>query len=75
MIFKSDSEARFGACNYFFDQRSSSNHSDRSPPYMVLLEGLALEFRIYFNSLACLAAFFFCIQRCFASARCKNLSC
>lgn len=59
MIFKSDSEARFGACNYFFDQRSSSNHSDRSPPYMVLLEGLALEFRIYFNSLACLAVFFF----------------
>lgn len=26
---------------------------------MVLLEGLALEFRIYFNSLACLAVFFF----------------
>lgn len=25
---------------------------------MVLLEGLALEFRIYFNSLACLAVFF-----------------
>lgn len=30
-----------------------------APPYMVLLEGLALEFRIYFNSLACLAVFFF----------------